>query len=129
MLTWLWTFNQNCCLSPNTPTPNFCLGHPIYNIYLHRLSNNFIIKALLKNFMYFVRVPKNSKIRHFRKKLNILRRRHFIRKLPFLVGCISPGSGGLSSTRPFQSTSPQISLNIYEICFTVILSNYNVKGL
>ena len=86
MLTWLWTFNQNCCLSTQYPyDPNFCLGHPVYNIYLHRLSSNFIIKALLKNFIYFLHVPKTSKIRHLRKKLNIHRRRHFIRKLSFLV--------------------------------------------
>ena len=101
----------------------------VYNIYLHRLANNFIIKAFLKIFIYFLRVPKNSKIRHLRKKINILRRRHFIKKLRFLVACISPGSGGLSTIRLLQSISPNMSLNISEIWFNVILSNYNVKGL
>ena len=111
MLTWLWTFNQNCCLSTQYPyDPNFCLGHPVYNIYLHRLSNNFINKALLKSFIYFLHeLPKIVKYDIWEKKLNILRRRYFIRKLPFLVACISPGSGVLSSMRPFQSTSPKIS--------------------
>ena len=107
---------------------NNCLGHPVYNIYLHRISNNFIIKALMKIFIYFERVPKNSKIRHLRKKLNILRRRHFVRKLPFLVAYISPGSGGLSTIRPFQSTSPKISLNFLKYVLTLYFRITMLKG-
>ena len=51
--------------------------------------------------------PKKCEI-HLRKTLNILRRRHLIRKLPFLVAYISsgpPGPGGLFLIRPLEHFS------------------------
>ena len=99
------------------------------NIYLQRFSIDFIIQALFKILYISYVFPKIVKYDICEKKINILRRQHFIRKLPFLVACIFPISGGLSSIRPFQSTTRNISFNISEICFYVILSNYNVKGV
>ena len=60
--------------------------------------------------------------------MNTIRRRHFIRKLPFLVACIFPISGGLSSITPFQSTTPNILLIFLKYVLTLYYPITMLKG-